>query len=96
MAMSEPTPYFGLHTPREALAELLDMAHKERGGEFKVKRYKQIRRHLETCRFHGRPLMDEPMTMSSIDAVLKEAWFVVKNADTTEAFIRSLPAQGTA
>lgn len=61
-------------TPAMALDELMDMRKAEK---WYVKRLKRVRRHLERCRFHGRPLLDEPMSMASIDAVLKEAWFVV-------------------
>lgn len=93
----EPTPYFGLHTPREAIAELLEEAKRRRGTEHYIKRMKAIERHLARCNFKGRPMLDEPMSMASIDAVLKEAWFAVKNAeDPLKTLIRDMAAQGNA
>jgi hypothetical protein len=61
-------------TPRQALSEMRDMRAAEK---WFVARLDRIEKHLAKCQFRGRPLLDEPMSVSGIDAVLKEAWFTV-------------------
>ena len=63
-------------TPAQAIDELMDMRKAER---WYVNRLKRIREHLSGCQFKGMPLLDVPMSMSSIDAVLKEAWAIVNS-----------------
>ena len=63
-------------TPAMAIDELLEMRE---GAKWYRKRLRAVRQHLETCRFHERPLLDEPMSLSAIDAVLKEAWHTVSS-----------------
>lgn len=63
-------------TPAQAIDELLDMRKAEK---WYIKRLRRVRAHLAGCQFKGRPLLDERMSMSSIDAVLKEAWSVVNS-----------------
>lgn len=62
-------------TPRAAIDEMLTM----RKEDWWLKRVRAVKKHLEGATFHGRPLLDEPMSMSAIDAVLKEAWYFAKD-----------------
>lgn len=58
-----------LGTPRQAILEMVQM----RKEEWFLRRMKRVWQHLEKVQFRGRPLIDEPMSVAAIDAVLKEA-----------------------
>lgn len=74
-------------TPGEAIDELFAM----RREPWFRKRLAKVRAHLERATFHGRPMLREPMSMSAIDAVLKEAWAVTKVApDSLTQMMREL------
>lgn len=67
-----------LCTPRQALAEMYMM----RGGvaqcpKWFEKRLDAVGEYLSAIDYKGRPILDEPMGMASIDAVLKEAWTAI-------------------
>lgn len=63
-----------LGTPREAIEEMVKMRW---GEEWFLRRMKNIMLHLEGVQFRGRPILDEPMSVSAIDAVLKEAFAAI-------------------
>lgn len=86
-----------LATPRQAIEELIEM--RRRDPSFRAwypKRMRQIRNYLETVRFKGRPILDEPMSLTAIDAVIKEAWAMVQSHDPIRAMIEEMAAQGRA
>jgi hypothetical protein len=69
-------------TPRQALVEMYQM----RGGVARCpkwfeKRLDAIGNYLSRVKFKGRPILDERMSMTSIDAVLKEAWHAVNTPE---------------
>lgn len=78
----------GLYTPRFVISELLEM---RKGDGWYRDRMAKIKAHLEKAHFHGRPLLDEPMTLSAADAVIKEAWATVKDRSPVEELIANWP-----
>lgn len=95
--MSSGVP-FGMVTPREAIKEQVRAWKKERGNEFKVKRFRQIFKHLAKCSLPNCPvsLLDMPMRSNEYEAVIKEAYAVINERDEMQEFMRSLPAQANA
>ena len=76
-------------TPRQWLAEVEEMI--PHGEQWRRKRYAKIRAFLEKETFHGRPVLDEPMSMSNFDALMKEAWARVKDEpDPLEQMMRDM------
>jgi len=73
-------------TPADAIDELLSM----RREPWFRRRLQLVKAHLASAQFHGRPLLDVPMSMSAIDAVLKEAWFEVQRREKQEPIERLL------
>lgn len=78
----------GLYTPRFVISELLEM---RKGEGWYERRMKQISGHLERTEFRGRPLVDVPMSLSAVDAVIKEAWATVKDQSPVEDLIANWP-----
>ena len=86
-----------LATPRQAIAELIDM--RRRDPSFRgwyPKRMREIRNYLETQTYHGQPVLDVQMSLSNIDALIKEAWHRVQTHDPIKATIEQMAAQGRA
>lgn len=79
--MSTGVP-FGMWTPAQAIDELIDMRSKD--PSFRAwypSRMRRIRKYLATITFRGIPMLDFPMRSAEIDAVLQEAWAVLKQRD---------------
>lgn len=82
------TAQSGLYTPRYVIAELTEM---RKADGWYVRRMKDVSRHLSRCDFHDRPILDEPMSLPAVDAVIKEAWATVKNWTPLDDLIANWP-----
>jgi hypothetical protein len=78
----------GLYTPRFVISELMEM---RKGEGWYRDRMAKITKHLERTQFRGQCMLDVPMSLSGVDAVIKEAWAAVKDRSPVEELIANWP-----
>jgi hypothetical protein len=92
----QATGRHGLWTPRGKLKEMRESPTAKAHSWFRT-RLDSIEKHLAKVQFHGRPMLDEPMKASAVDAVIEEAWDAVEHApDEILAMIKEMAAEGRA
>lgn len=64
-----------LHTPREVLANVISSPRKP---WWATRLMARIEQHLTDAQFQGKPVIDTPMSMLAVEAVLEEALEVVR------------------